>query len=136
MPSNILNTIISRDNFFSVNFPVINYDKDINSSPILNIWTDIKISLKQEEKVNGYLYFFHEIKVGDTLESISNLFYETEAYWWLILVANDIIDPFDFKGDALNNDIAIRVIKPQFLSKILSENNSNDISKYLGMNNA
>jgi hypothetical protein len=135
MPSKILNTLTTNDNKFSVNFQVGNYDPSLNSLPILDIWTDFMVKLKQEEKQNSYLYLYHGTKRSDTLESISRAYYETGDYWWLILIANDSPNPFDFLDDMLAEDTTIKIIQNKFLSKILRNNGSSDIMNYLkGLN--
>lgn len=39
-------------------------------------------------------YFIYKIKDGDDLLSISNDFYGTKRFWWIVALYNDIIDPF------------------------------------------
>jgi hypothetical protein len=133
MSSKIISTLIPNDQGFSSNFDIINYDKSENSFPILDIWKDIQIVIKQEEKVNSFIYSYHDVKVNESIEGISNLYYDTTKYWWLVLLTNDVYDPFDFLLDNLNNDTPIKILKNQHVSKILGPNNSLDLSKYFGM---
>jgi hypothetical protein len=134
---NFLRSQNSNNNSFAVNFDVIEYDKKLTTSPSLDIWQEIIASLKTEEKYTTYLYLFHRVTQSDTLESISEFYYKTPNLWWLVLVANDIQDPFDFLRNQLNEDedAAIKIIKPKYLSKILTNNTSTDMSKYLGIDN-
>lgn len=136
MSSKVISSLISNDQSFSVNFDIIDYDKSIVSSPSLNIWKEIVLKLVQEEKYNSYIFIYHQLSVKDTLESISLTYYNTTKLWWLILVANDIIDPFDFLQNILDSaEGSVKIIKPEYISKILSKNNTNDISQYLGVTN-
>lgn len=36
-----------------------------------------------------------ELYQKDRLDIISNIYYSTPKYWWVIAIANNIIDPFD-----------------------------------------
>jgi hypothetical protein len=131
MPSKIINTLVTNDQAFTVNFKIDNYDKKILSSAILNIWTDLKIALKQEEKINDFLYYYHKIERIDTIDSLSDKYYGTVDYWWLILVSNEITDPFDFVESSLIEGDTIKIIKPQYLNSIIKKNTTFDISDFL-----
>lgn len=131
MPSKILNTLITDDKTFSVNFKVESYSKEIIPSPILNIWTDLKISIKQEEKIKDFLYYYHKIGRQDSLETLANTYYKTQSLWWLILLANEADDPFDFLENSLTEGDSIKIIKPQFLQSLFKNNTSIDITNYL-----
>lgn len=131
MASQITNTLVNNDRKFAVNFDITNYSSDVNSFPTLDIWKDITINLRQEEKFNSSLYFYHEVKRNDSLESISNFYYQTINLWWLILLVNECEDPFDFLQEKLNTAAPIKILKVQFLGNILKSNTTNDILKYL-----
>jgi hypothetical protein len=134
MPTKVINTLTPNDQSFAVNFDIISYKTEV-SQPILNIWTDLQVKIKQEEKVNSYLFLYHTVKVSDTLESISEQYYDTVRYWWLLLVVNDADEPFDFLQNKMAEEEPLKIIKQQYLSNIIVNNNSIDLSKYLGITN-
>ena len=133
MSSQVINTLIARDNSFAVNFDIDNYERDTVSSPILNIWKDIIVKI--ETKEDSFPYLKYQVMRQDSLESLSNDFYQTISLWWLILVVNDVSSPFDFLNDYLNEQKVINILKPKYLPQILPSNKSTDLSKYLGMSN-
>jgi 3'-phosphoadenosine 5'-phosphosulfate sulfotransferase (PAPS reductase)/FAD synthetase len=136
MPSPIFKSFFRNDNKFSSNFKVDSYENSTISVPILNIWFDITVALRQEEKQNTYLYLYHEVKASDTLENISQFYYNDIGYWWLPLVVNDAQEPFDFLRDHMNNESPIKILKEGYLKTIINSNVSFDIVDYLkGKNN-
>jgi hypothetical protein len=137
MPSVLTKSILKNNQSnFSNNFEIVKYDNEITNAPILNIWKDINLKINQNEKYNAFLFLYHEVKNKDTLESISQSYYDTTSYWWLILLINEVSDPFDFLREKLNSDSsAIKILKPQHLNKILNTTNSFDFLNYIGYNN-
>jgi hypothetical protein len=131
MPSKVLNTLVSNDKSFSNNFKIDSYDRETNSTPILDIWKDIVYVLKQEEKVGVFNFLYHEVKVTDSLESLAENYYNDQRLWWLILLANDSEDPFDFINVTLQNGNSIKIYRPELVAKLITNNSSNDIIKYL-----
>lgn len=41
------------------------------------------------------IYYVVTIETADRLDIIANIYYSTPKYWWVIALANYIIDPFD-----------------------------------------
>lgn len=60
------------------------------------------------EKLSGnpYLFLPYTIQDGDSIESIANYYYGSPEYSWLIMLANNIIDPYSdfFKSHKIFND--------------------------------
>ena len=54
-------------------------------------------------------YFIVTIREQNRLDIISNDFYNTPKFWWMIAMANDIIDPFEV-------DVGTRLRIPDVLS--------------------
>lgn len=137
MPSKVINTFTANDRSFSINFKLISYDPSLHNQPTLDIWKDLIVGLQQEEKQNGFLYIYHGLKTTDSLESISQDYYGSINLWWLILLVNDANDPFNFIQEKLyNDDLSIKVLKQEYINKIYSTNNTNDLSEYVGIKDA
>lgn len=74
---------------FFKNFDKINYDGRM----VTNIVTS---SILQRWKVDDFHVFQkYQVSVGDTPESIAYALYKKTSLYWTILVANDIVDPFN-----------------------------------------
>lgn len=72
------------------------------------LMVDITRRAKVLEKLDGnpYLFLPYTIEDGDTIESIANYYYGDPQYSWLIIIANNIIDPYSdfFKSYKIFND--------------------------------
>jgi hypothetical protein len=78
-------------------FPKILYSLDDLAST--QAVTDItrRVGFIQEFIQNNSSYDLYDIKDGETPEIVSDIFYGTPLYHWIILHANDIVDPrFDW----------------------------------------
>lgn len=72
------------------NFPIIEYSSGIN---IHDYYYRIDI-IQNYVKNNITNFFVYNLEYGDTPESVSMKFYGTPEYWYLILMANNIQEPF------------------------------------------
>ena len=85
------------------NYPIVEFDGE----KIRDITR--KISISDLAKVNqDSIYFLHEIKTWKRIEDVAYDFYGSCDYYWLIMIANDIIDPFNdwlFKDEDLQDYI-------------------------------
>jgi hypothetical protein len=74
-------------------FPLLNYTLDNNKS--IQTVTDIlkRIVLSPEIRKNDSFYDQYDVKDGETPEIVANYFYNDPQLHWLVLMANDIIDP-------------------------------------------
>lgn len=103
---------------FAAMFPAIIYDSEQVAEPSLDIWSafyTFSTPIGFDEELTG----IYRIASGDTLEGIANNLYGNVYLWWLIPLANNISDPFDFLANAMQEDSEIKVYKPEFLSQIL-----------------
>ncbi|MCS7316902.1 MAG: baseplate wedge protein 53 [Candidatus Dojkabacteria bacterium] len=112
-------------NSFSNLFPKTYYDKSILSQPILDIWYNYRLHVFP----NIYdkdVYIYYVVQPEDNIYSISTKFYGTPELWWVILIANDILDPFSFldlvrddekKVDNRKNKV-IKILRDVYLSKL------------------
>jgi hypothetical protein len=78
-------------------FPEITYDTDKGGQSSLDIWNAYRIQVDASSE--EVAYFYHPVAPHDTLDSISHTYYATSKLWWIIALANDIQDPFDFLDD-------------------------------------
>lgn len=84
-------------------FPAIFYTQDNNVS--LQIIADItrRITLSKELKDNNAFYDLYDVKDGETPEIVSARMYGNAQYHWIILLANDTVDPrFDWPLSQVN----------------------------------
>jgi hypothetical protein len=65
---------------------------EYNGVLISNITVNFRLN-KLTDSISNY-YNDVDIPEGSTPESVSLEVYGTTDYWWLILIANDVIDPF------------------------------------------
>lgn len=133
----VTNNTFKSVNSFSNLFPKMFYDKSILSQPILDIWNNYKFVVFPKEKEKE-VYFYYQVKPEDTIYLVSQKFYKTIELWWLVLLANDAINPYTFLDDVRNEiividnkkDKSIRIIKDYYIVKIkkdiLSIKNENE----------
>ena len=72
------------------NYPIIEYD--VNKF-IRDYWFRV-IFYNKFVKNNIKNFFLYNLSHGDTPEDLSMEFYGTDEYWYMILLVNDIEDPF------------------------------------------
>lgn len=78
-------------------FPKILYSLDEGRTG--QVVTDImrRTIVKEEYIKNSAFYDLHDIKDGETPEILSDVYYGSPIYYWVILQANSLIDPrFDW----------------------------------------
>jgi hypothetical protein len=130
MPSKILGAMLQSKNNFPSVFSTIMYDLT-NKHPIKDIWKDLSINIKQEEKKSDYLFLYHEFKQSDTIESLSETYYGNINLWWLILLTNEVNDPFDYKDTFLELG-AVKILKGEHIPKLLNTiQEKNQLFNYL-----
>lgn len=120
MPRNI----IHRNSSFANLFPSIVYDKSETTNQILDIWNNYRVVAFPKDIGEG-AYVYHKVQEGDSLYEISNKFYKTIEYWWLIPLVNDAEDPITFLDDVLEGRAninlpakTIRVLSQSYLPSI------------------
>ena len=72
------------------NYPIIEFNGDF----IRDITR--RVAIRDLAKTNqDSIYFLYEIKTWKRIEDVAYDFYGTCDYYWIIMLANDIIDPFN-----------------------------------------
>lgn len=74
------------------NTPLIRYELEDYLSAVKDI--TLRVQFKEKILVNSVFWDEYIIKDNDTPEKISYALYGTTFYHWIILLANDIIDPY------------------------------------------
>jgi hypothetical protein len=110
---------IHRNTSFANLFPSIVYDKSENTNDILDIWNNYRVVAFPKDIGEG-AYNYYKVQEGDTLYEISNRFYQTIEYWWLIPLVNDAEDPITFIDDVLEERSNLKL--PAKTIRILSRN--------------
>jgi hypothetical protein len=73
-------------------FPKLIYTRDSVTSLVTNLLT--RIATVKDEIDTSSLYYEYNIKDGDTPEIIASKYYGDAELHWVVLIFNDIIDPF------------------------------------------
>jgi hypothetical protein len=73
-------------------FPKLAYTKDNVTSLVTNLLT--RIATIKGNIDNASLYYQYDIKDGDTPEMIASKYYGDAELHWVVLIFNNIIDPF------------------------------------------
>lgn len=75
-------------------FPQIDYDFHTEDGSITLRVQDIfrRVKLKRETLDDTSNFLFHVIEDGDTPDSVALKLYNDSAFWWVILLSNDIIN--------------------------------------------
>jgi hypothetical protein len=63
-----------------------------NNSIVTNILTSIRFKEAVKQSVTNY--YPYTIKEGDRPDTIAQFYYEDERYFWVVLLSNNIIDPY------------------------------------------
>ena len=90
-------------------FPFLEYElQDTgNNRTVINILQRVKV--RDELKKNYLIFYEYEVKDGETHEQIAHKLYGDTKYHWLVLLVNDIVDPyFDWPMSHENLNITIR----------------------------
>ena len=77
-------------------FPVIEYPYLTDTELKTKLATDIliRIGYNEDLKNNEQIFTYYRVKDGETPEIISDKIYGTPDYHWIILLFNDVIDPY------------------------------------------
>lgn len=74
-------------------------------------------SLALPDKINNDFIYYMQVTASIPWSVISYNAYKTTELWWLICLINNIINPIKAPSDGT----LIKVIKPQYVMKIISE---------------
>lgn len=81
---------------FFTNFPKVYYDllgiEPVSPIVVTNILP--RIRMLTSIRLNSYVYYSYDIKDTDTPEIIADKYYGDPNRNWIVLMANDIIDPY------------------------------------------
>lgn len=84
-------------------FPSMLYtlDNGVSAQVIQDILR--RVQLSDELKSNGSFFDLYDVKDGETPEMVASRWYGNPQYHWIILLANEIIDPrFDWPMSQVN----------------------------------
>lgn len=74
-------------------FPKLLYPYGGSDKVVTNITRGIRINRKLTDE--DVIYFPYEVKDGERPERVSARFYDTEEYYWVIFLVNDIINVYE-----------------------------------------
>ena len=80
--------------FYFRPFPKIQYDLKKNKLPLLLTNVTARYKIRDILKQRAAIFYDYTVKEGDTPSSVAFRYYEDETLDWLILLVNDIIDPY------------------------------------------
>lgn len=99
-------------------FPKTVYSTDTKSNALDTVTNLIaRFSFEQNLKDNSSVFYFYDIKDGDSPEIIARKFYENSERHWVVLLFNDIVDPqFDWplESRTLNEYIDRKYSSPEY----------------------
>lgn len=77
------------------NFPLLSYDLTGSNFPSIKIVTDIFVRTKLLESIQDQTFIFYKYDIidGDTPEILAFKYYNNPNRHWIILFANNIVDP-------------------------------------------
>lgn len=104
---------MSLYNYFS-KFGTISY----NDSIVNNIISSVRFRDAVRSKVN--VFYPYTIKEGERPESIASFYYDDERYYWVVMLSNNIIDPY-YQWPLTLNDFNKFIIK-KYQSKEIAVN--------------
>jgi hypothetical protein len=75
-------------------FPTMYYDLSTSNTPDVKVVLDItrRIKFKDIIMANAVFYDYYIVQNGETPEMLSDRFYSSPFYHWILLIANDIVD--------------------------------------------
>lgn len=72
-----------------------------------------------DPNIDPVLYTTHLYSETDDWYSLSNRYYKTPRLWWVILIANQIVNPFD----VLRAGTPLKILNGQVVSDIITQIN-------------
>ena len=102
-----MNISDTKSRYSLYGYEIINHKSNPISTSVGNKNWDLFVSNIN----NRFEYKIGYIPIGyqHRPDLISNLFYDTPGYWWLLMQVNNVIDPFD--GFNVGDQIKIPIIK-------------------------
>lgn len=98
------------NNLETIPYPFIIHDSDGNQTEVIksikNISQNVRIIKEIVDNITAYDYYIFQD--GDTPHSISQKFYNTTDYWWIIMLVNnrfDYLNDFPLPDDVLEDYI-------------------------------
>lgn len=79
---------------FFTKIPTIGYDIDGSGEKRLAVNILQRIKIRDLLKEKWIIYYEYDVKDGETPEMIAHKLYGDTQYHWVILLANDIVDPY------------------------------------------
>ena len=73
-------------------FPKLLYTKDLNTSLVTNLL--LRVDTIKDKLDNMALFYTYDIQEGDTPELIASKYYNDAELHWVVLMFNNIYDPF------------------------------------------
>jgi len=98
-------------------------DRDLgeNNTDIANVYYNMLNSKSISDLIDDYIFnkfwVYHPVRKFEKWNTLSNIYYNSEDYYWMILVFNKIVDPFQ---DLLHFNV-VRIPNFSFLNDIPSE---------------
>jgi len=94
---------------------LFNILQDSDNNKFLNIFRFY--SINSDIMANIMNYITYEVKDDDCPEMIAYIIYENINLWWLILLSNDVLNPFESFNPGQN----INILKSQYIPQIIRE---------------
>jgi hypothetical protein len=101
----------------------------VDQREIMDIWSSWQMSSEIIDKIKGLGTV--DVEENDSWHSISELVYGTREYWWVLVLFNEVEDPFSLFFDSTMPETVtrIKVIKPEFINLVVTEIRNQRIEK-------
>lgn len=92
---------------------IFNVHTDENGFYYYNMYN----SLKLPANISRGAYDIHKFKEGDYWTQLADRYYGNKKLWWIILIANNIINPLELPSTGTE----LKILKPGAITIILNE---------------
>ncbi len=104
----------------TIKYDMQDRDYGSNNEDIANIYLNMLNSKGVQELIDSYIFnrqwVYHPVRKFEKWNTLSHIYYNEQNYYWLILVFNRIVDPFQ---DLLNFNL-VRIPNLTFLNDLPS----------------
>ena len=80
--------------FYFRPFPLVEYDLKKNNQNLLLTNLTARFKIRDELKQRAAIFYNYQVQEQDTISNVAFRYYDDETLDWVIMLVNDIIDPY------------------------------------------
>jgi hypothetical protein len=80
--------------FYFRPFPLVEYDLKKNKKRLLLTNLTARFKIRDELKQKAAIFYNYQVQEQDTISNVAFRYYDDETLDWVIMLVNDIIDPY------------------------------------------